>query len=86
MNDKLPKCKTCAGGWRKPLGTKMTEGGLSPWVGKIPKDCPPSGTWLTNIRSQYDCAWPIRIGDPKATEGHSSADLRKMGLRGVYVA
>jgi hypothetical protein len=52
---------------------------------RLPSDCPPDGTWLTNERGEYSCLWPIRYGDPKATENHDVAALKRMGLHGVYV-
>jgi hypothetical protein len=52
---------------------------------KIPHDCPPDGTWLTNTVVKYDCVWPIRYGPPKASEKYSVEELRRMGLWGVYV-
>jgi len=52
---------------------------------KVPPDCPPDGTWLTNTNVEYNCMWPIRYGPPKASEKYSVEELRRMGLFGVYV-
>jgi hypothetical protein len=65
---------------------RMTITGMVPWSGKRPSDCPPSGTFLTNVRGYYDCSWPVVIGEPKAEFGRSKTSLKKSGIIGIYVA